>query len=683
MLDFLAGGGQTGALMRAYDWSKSPLGPPESWPQSLRTVVGLLLQSQFAMFVAWGDALGFLYNDRYAEILGTKHPGALGGRFEDIWSEIWPDISPLIDAAMSGRATFREDLPLVMNRKGYDEQTWFTFSYSPVRDESGKVAGMFCACEETTRRVLAERALRELNETLERRVSDALAERKVLADIVEGTNAFVQVSDLEFRWLAINKAAAAEFERIFGKRPHVGASMLDLLADQPQNQAAVRSIWSRALAGEEFTAIDEFGDPSRNRRSYEMRFNALRDAMGKQIGAYQFVYDVTERLRDQERLRHAEQALRHTQRLESLGQLTGGVAHDFNNLLAVFASGVQVLERNPSPEQQQKIMDAMRRAVARGTGLTRHLLAFSRRKPVNPESIDLAGYLGSMGDMLASSLRGDIRIEMQFDTHLWHVEVDTGELEQAVVNLCVNARDAMPAGGTITITGDNVPGSAKDGSPGEFVRLRVSDTGVGIPPEIIGRVFDPFFTTKDVGKGSGLGLAQVYGFAQQSGGRVSIASEEGVGTVVTVLLPKAARAPAVAEGVLKDSVLPAVVSVAKRRGDVLLVEDDVEVAALTREMLAALGFNVIHASNPAAALAKFSEASALEAVFSDIMMPGGTSGLHLAREIRGRHPTLPIVLATGYAEAAAGMRDGEFGLLLKPYSLEALANALGVETEWK
>ena len=243
---------------------------------------------------------------------------------------------------------------------------------------------------------------------------------------------------------------------------------------------------------------------------------------------------------------------------------------------------------------------------------------------------------------------------MQLDTDLWHVEVDTGELEQAIVNLCVNARDAMPTGGTITITGDNVPGSAKDGSPAEVVRLRVSDTGIGIPPQIIGRVFDPFFTTKDVGKGSGLGLAQVYGFAQQSGGRVSIASEAGIGTVVTVLLPRAARAPAVVGGGLKASVLPAVSSVAKRRGDVLLVEDDVEVAALTGEMLAALGFNVIHASNPAAALAKLADASALEAVFSDIMMPGGTSGLHLAREIRGRHPTLPIVLATGY-----GSRRGD------------------------
>src|SRR5678815_1785120 len=175
--DFLADGGHVGALMRARDWSTSPLGDPAGWPQSLRTVVGLLLQSRFPMFVAWGPDLGFLYNDSYAEILGKKHPGALGTRFYDIWSEIWPDISPLIDAAMRGHATYREDLPLVMNRRGYDEQTWFTFSYSPVRDESGRVAGMFCAVEETTRRVLAERALRELNETLERRVSDALAER--------------------------------------------------------------------------------------------------------------------------------------------------------------------------------------------------------------------------------------------------------------------------------------------------------------------------------------------------------------------------------------------------------------------------------------------------------------------------------------------------------------------------
>ncbi|HET9208662.1 MAG TPA: PAS domain-containing protein, partial [Burkholderiaceae bacterium] len=380
---FLDGGGEVGAMMRERDWSDSPLGPPPSWPQALRTVVGLLLQSRFPMFVAWGEALGFLYNDPYAEILGAKHPRALGRRFHDIWAEIWPDISPLIDAAMAGQAIYREDLPLLMNRRGYDEQTWFTFSYSPVRDESGKVAGMFCACSETTRRVLAERELRELNDTLERRVNTAVAERKLLADIVEGTNAFVQVVDLDYRWLAINHAAADEFERIFGTRPKVGDHVLEVLASQPDHQAAVKAVWSRALAGEEFVEVAEFGDPSRDRRAYEMRYNTLRDRDGRRIGAYQFVYDVTERLRDHERLRQAQEALRQAQKMESLGQLTGGVAHDFNNLLAVFANGVHLLERDVSEDQRHRVLASMRRAITRGSGLTHQLLAFSRRRAIN------------------------------------------------------------------------------------------------------------------------------------------------------------------------------------------------------------------------------------------------------------------------------------------------------------
>src|ERR1044071_9676427 len=192
-------GGRVGALMQAHDWSQSPLGAPSTWSPSLRTEVGLLLRSRFPMFVAWGPELGFLYNDAFA----------------DIWYEIWSDISPLIDAAMAGQATYREDLPLVMNRKGYDEQTWFTFSYSPVRDDSGDVAGMSCAVSETTQRVLAESNLREsegrlrdLNETLGRRVAKSLAERRLLAEIVEATQAFVQVADLDYRCLALNRAAA-------------------------------------------------------------------------------------------------------------------------------------------------------------------------------------------------------------------------------------------------------------------------------------------------------------------------------------------------------------------------------------------------------------------------------------------------------------------------------------------
>ena len=181
---FLTGGGEMGALMRAHDWSVSPLGPPETWPQSLRSVVGLLLSSKFPMFVAWGPELGFLYNDPYAEILGAKHPRALGARFRDIWSEIWPDISPLIDAAMAGEATYRENLPLFINRRGYDEQTWFSFSYSPVRDESGTVAGMYCTCTDTTGQVLAERR-QTFRLALEERLRDLADPREALAAAAE------------------------------------------------------------------------------------------------------------------------------------------------------------------------------------------------------------------------------------------------------------------------------------------------------------------------------------------------------------------------------------------------------------------------------------------------------------------------------------------------------------------
>ena len=561
LLQFLNGGGECGARMRSLDWSASPLVAPESWPQSLRAVVSLLLQSRFPMFVAWGTELGFLYNDPYAEILGAKHPRALGSRFYDIWSEIWADISPLIDAAMAGQATYREDLPLLMNRKGYDEQTWFTFSYSPVRDESGQVAGMFCACTETTQKVLALKDLRVLNETLERRVDDAVAEQ----------------------------------------------------------------------------------------------------------------------MQQQERLRKAEAALRQTQKMESLGQLTGGVAHDFNNLLAVFAGGLQLLERTAgtSTAPPPRVFAAMRRAIARGTGLTRHLLAFSRRRPVNPESIDTAAQLQGMREMLDGSLGGHITVEMQFGPDIWPIEVDTGEMELAILNLCLNARDAMPDGGVIAITVENVKLPTEDATVADFVRISVADAGLGMSPEVKARAFEPFFTTKDVNKGSGLGLPQVYGFAQQSGGEVTVESAVGLGTIVTLLMPRSLRDPV-------SSPEPSSELAARpdgtRRGHVLLVEDDREVSALTRELLGALGFSVTHVTGAEAALGALANSRHIDLVLSDIMMPGGVNGLQLAREIRRRHPELPILLTTGYVEAASDMTDGEFDVLPKPFSLESLAEALGVET---
>ncbi len=225
---FLQGGGRVGALMRAHDWSSSPLGPPETWPQSLRAIVALLLHSKFPMFVAWGTELGFLYNDPYAEILGDKHPRSLGAPFYDIWSEIWPDISPFIDAALAGEATYREDLPLVMNRKGYDEQTWFTFSYSPVRDESGRVAGMFCAVSETTERKKAEDALRDSRAQVEAELTDAELLQELSAHMIGEADAAVLYEKVMDAALAIMRSDFASMQMFHPERGRGGE--LHLLA---------------------------------------------------------------------------------------------------------------------------------------------------------------------------------------------------------------------------------------------------------------------------------------------------------------------------------------------------------------------------------------------------------------------------------------------------------------------
>jgi len=382
--------------------------------------------------------------------------------------------------------------------------------------------------------------------------------------------------------------------------------------------------------------------------------------------------------RDQQRLRAAEDALRHAQKLESIGQLTGGVAHDFNNLLAVFSNGLELLNRDISDEQRRNIREGMRRAVSRGTGLTRHLLAFSRRQAINPEPIDLAAQLAGMRDILSRTLGGNIDVDMKLSAHLWPVEIDIGELELAMLNICVNARDAMPRGGTIAITAENRQEPGADGQPRDLVGLSIADTGLGMPPEVLARVFEPFFTTKDVGKGSGLGLPQVYGFAQQSGGQLTVHSEVGEGTTVTLRFPRSLRQPTKPEPGIASKTSTAHRSDG-RRGQVLLVEDDNEVAELTREMLRSLGYSVMHVTHAAAALGALANGRAVDIVLSDIMMPGGMSGLELAREIKRRQPKLPVVLVTGYAEAAASMEAGKFGLLLKPYTLEALVEALAAE----
>ena len=521
-------------------------------------------------------------------------------------------------------------------------------------------------------------ALANLTETLEARVDAAIAEHKLLADIVESTDAMVQVVDLDCRILALNRACAADFERRHGVRPQVGDSLAALLRHKPDEQGAAIALWQRALAGEAFTEIARVRDNQGGRRFHELKFDSLYDGNGRRIGAYQFVYDVTRRLEDQERLASAESALRQAQKMEAVGQLTGGVAHDFNNLLMVFSTGMFLIDQPMDAARRQRVVEGMRQAVERGTALTRQLLAFSRRRPLARKTVDLKVQLLGMQELLQSSLRGDVQVEMAFDDALWPVDLDPGELELAVLNICVNARDAMPEGGTIRIEARNIDSTEPAGAPGT-VRLSISDTGTGMPRDVVARAFEPFFTTKDVGKGSGLGLAQVYGFANQSKGRAEIDSTAGQGTTVTLVFPRSANeveedstsdtAPDV-QGPRSAGMPP------HSRGDILLVEDDTAVATLTTEMLRSAGYAVQHVNSASAALEALARGRSVDIVLTDVMMPGGMNGADLAREIRKRRPGLPVVLATGYIEAARTAMAEGMEVLMKPFQLDALAAVL-------
>jgi PAS domain S-box-containing protein len=513
-------------------------------------------------------------------------------------------------------------------------------------------------------------ALAELNATLEARVDAALAERKLLADIVESTDAFVQVVDLDFRFIAINRASASEFERIFGVRPKVGDSMLELMKYQPEHRAALKAVWCRALAGEEFTEIARLRAPSSEARFYEMKFNTLYDHEGRRIGAYQFVYDVTQRLEDQDRLVKAESGLRQAQKMEAVGQLTGGVAHDFNNLLMAVSSGMYLLDQPMDADRRRRVVDSMRQAIERGTALTRQLLAFSRQRPLAAKTVDLRTQLLGMQEMLQRSLRADVEVKMEFDDELWPVEVDPGELELAILNICVNSRDAMPEGGTISISARN---------SAELVAVSIADSGLGMSKDVLARAFEPFFTTKEVGKGSGLGLAQVYGFLAQSNGEVSIDSVPGNGTTVILTLPRSVKPIAGNEGPERDLAVPAGRRPDGRirsHGTIMLVEDDAAVASLTTQMLESMGWSVTHVKSAVAALDALRENHDVDLVFSDVMVPGGMTGVDLAREVRRSLPEVPIVLTTGYIEAARTAVTEGMEVLVKPYSVEALARTL-------
>ncbi|HEY2248738.1 MAG TPA: PAS domain-containing protein [Bradyrhizobium sp.] len=798
-LQFMAGGGKVGALMRAHDWSASPLGHPSAWPQSLRSVVGLLLESRFPMFVAWGKDLGFLYNDAYVEILGEKHPRSLGARFHDIWSEIWTDISPLVDAAMAGEAVYREDLPLVMNRRGFDEQTWFTFSYSPVRDEQGKVAGMFCAVAETTQKVLAEQALKESEERF-RLIADS-APVPIWVTKLDRTRSFANQAYLDFLGLPFEEAIVFDWRKalhpddlprilqaqIAGEASlepfvlearykgadnewhwlrsesqprwdptgkHIGfigvahdvtaakqaeielrelnetleQRIRERTAQLQSNEARMRAIFETShlyqglldrdgrltyankisLAGIRSDGSDAIGKPFWETpwftategmptvvrkafeavlageevrqeillhlpigdRYFDFAMRPVFDQHGKVAGAVPEAVDITER-------RQGEDVLRQAQKMEAVGQLTGGVAHDFNNLLTIIRSATDFLRRRELPEERRRrYVDAISETVERASKLTAQLLAFARRQPLKPEVFDVGAQVDNVVQLIRPLVGGRIEISVAIEAPGCFTIADVAQFETALINLAINARDAMNDQGRLTMSvaqADRLP--ALRGQParsGDFIAISVSDTGSGIAPENLEVIFEPFFTTKEVGKGTGLGLSQAFGFARQSGGDIAVKSTLQQGATFTIYLPQAP----VPSAAVRSLVIGSEPATTGRGYRVLVVEDNDEVGQFSTELLEDLGYSVKRVANANAALAILAEDEfATDLVFSDVIMPG-MNGVELAGLIRERFPGLPVVLTSGYSDVLAANAHHGLELIQKPYSVESLSRIL-------
>jgi PAS domain S-box-containing protein len=510
-------------------------------------------------------------------------------------------------------------------------------------------------------------------EQLEARVVEALAQRKLLADIVEGTDAFVQVADLDYRWLAINRAAANEFERIFGVRPMVGVSMLDLLAHKPEHRDAVKAVWGRALSGESFTEISEFGDRSLDRRHYEMKFNVLRDARGRRIGAYQFVYDITDRIREQNRLREAEEQLRQSQKMEAIGQLTGGVAHDFNNLLTPIVGALDILRRKGlGGEREQRLLAGAAQSAERAKTLVQRLLAFARRQPLQATAVDIAKLVAGMADLISSTAGPQIRVAVE-TADLPPAKADLNQLEMAILNLSVNARDAMPEGGTLRITAIEEqlgPGHRSQLPAGRYIRLSVADTGVGMDEATLARAVEPFFSTKGVGKGTGLGLSMVHGLASQLGGALIIQSRRGVGTNVELWLPTSEVVPTEAPRTFVEAG-----SRLTELGTALLVDDEFLVRMSTAEMLGELGYNVVEANSAEEGLKLIREGLRPNLVVTDHLMPG-MNGTDFVRLVRSEQPGVQVLIVSGYAEIDGVEPD--LPRLTKPFLKDELAEVVSL-----
>ncbi len=523
------------------------------------------------------------------------------------------------------------------------------------RDKDGNFLRTITTTIDITARKQAEAAARH-----ERQLSELLIEC--------GTEGIIGL-DHDMRYIVWNPAMEAMSglpraqvlgRRLFELRPDLAGSPVELA-------------WRATMEGKRTTLRDRlYNFAPAGRRGYcDVDFAPLYGPDRSIIGGFAFLRDTTER-------RQIEEQLRQAQKMEAVGQLTGGVAHDFNNLLTVIIGNIENLQRYlPQRAEAQRMIAAIMRAATRAATLTHRLLAFARRQPLEPRAVDINKLVAGMSELLRRSLGETIVIETVLAGGLWRTLADPNQLENALLNLAVNARDAMAGGGKLTIETANAfldeayAAQHQDVAPGQYVMIAMSDTGCGMSEETIDKAFEPFFTTKEVGQGTGLGLPQVYGFVKQSGGHVKIYSELGQGTTIKLYLPRLAAGEVASDVAADARPMPN----APANGAILLVEDDEDVRQYSADILRETGYRVVEAADGTAALAALSEEPGIRLLFTDVGLPGRLNGRQLADEARRRRPDLKVLFTTGYARNAIvhqGRLDPGVALLLKPFTAASL-----------
>ncbi|WP_308585368.1 PAS domain-containing protein [uncultured Pseudomonas sp.] len=706
-------GSEAAALIARLDWAQSPLGEANDWPQSLRTAVDIVVNSPMPMLLLWGRELIQLYNDGFARLAGNKHPGALGQPAHATWPELESFAAPVYDAVLGGQVRTFTEQPFVMQRNNRDTEIWLDLTYSPIRDEGGQVAGILVTAIETNER-------RSKTQELQQRSEDSL---KAQHNSEQRLQLALAATDAVGTWdwnIGEDRFIAdAHFAALHGVDPSDAGRLpiSDYLNGvHPEDRGMVaRSIKHCITHGSEYAEEYRLQQADGQVRWVFARGRCYNDQHGRPTRFLGAALDLTERKNTEQALRHlnenleervaqrtqalaeanlrlqnemfererAEDALRHAQKMEAVGQLTGGIAHDFNNMLTGIIGSLDLMQRYIAAGRSEEIgrfTDVAVSSAHRAAALTHRLLAFSRRQSLDRRPLDPNQLVVSLEDLFRRTKGAHIELKVQLGRDIWPVNTDASQLENALLNLVINARDAMPDGGQLLIETAN---SYLDGTDittlepvkaGDYVMLGVRDNGSGMAPKILAKAFDPFFTTKPIGQGTGLGLSMIYGFAQQSGGHVTIQSEPGQGTCVRLYLPRL-------HGTALQSHAPSHLGeapMAMAGEAVVVVEDDPAVRMLVVNVLDELGYTAHQAADARTALPLLESDLRVDLLVTDVGLPG-MNGRQLAEIARQYRPGLKVLFMTGYAQKAAerqGFLEDGMDMVAKPFSIDLLATKI-------